>query len=357
MTWVALLGVVFGCGMGASKETISGPAPSPKVELVFLGDVLVGGEMAKHTQGVTAPWAFQHLQPLWASAHSVWANLEGPLMIEAHPEEGSKSAYYSMSDAVARGLSEVGVRGVLHANNHTLDRGIEGLLETRTHLMGQGIVTLGTGSQRAEAWTPHRIETPYGEVAVFGMTEAIRPHAATEDRAGVARFDRETMAEAVAGVRRDGVDHVVAFIHWGRDFMAVDKEMRWAAGIMSLSGIDLVVGVGPQIPLPVESVRGTPVVWSIGNSASGAPPGFTDSRPGYGVVLSAVLGENGFEELRAHCIVTDLEREGAPPRPCSDSVSRQVLSAQRWAVDEQGVGHMTWPAPWVDPSKRDDANP
>ena len=133
--------------------------------------------------------------------------------------------------------------------------------------------------------------------------------------------------------------------------------MRWAAGILSLSGVDLVVGVGPQLVLPVEAVRGTPVVWSVGNSASGAPTLFTPARPGHGLVVSAMLGSEGFQALRARCVVTDLKSLSGPPALCDGDRAAEVLTEHRWTVDDAGVGHFDWPAPWVDPSERDEANP
>ena len=355
MRVVLWLWTALSCGGDqAAQVPTEGEAP---VELVFLGDALVGGAMREHTEDVSVAWAFQNLKPLWASAQGVWLNLEGPLVQAPHPEPGSTSAYYTMASKVASGLSAAGISGVLHGNNHALDRGEEGLLETRRNLAKQGVVTLGSGRDLAEAWTPHRVGTPHGEVAVFGMTESALPHAAAEGQPGLARFRRETMVEAVAKARREGAEHVVAFIHWGSDFNAVDKEMRWAAGILSLSGVDLVVGVGPQLVLPVEAVRGTPVVWSLGNSASGAPTQFTSSRPGHGLVVSAILGGQGFEELRARCVVTDLKVLGGAPELCAQDLAVKVLAEHRWDAGEDGVGRFDWPAPWVDPSEREEAHP
>ena len=89
---------------GGEKTAATPLEVSPPVELVFLGDVLVGGAMREHTEEVSVAWAFEHLKPLWASAEGVWVNLEGPLVSAPHPEPGSTSAYYSMSSAVASGL-------------------------------------------------------------------------------------------------------------------------------------------------------------------------------------------------------------------------------------------------------------
>lgn len=169
------------------------------------------------------------------------------------------------------GLTEMAAAGVEVANlgnNHSQDFGPEAMLDGRQRLRGVGIAPVGAGpnASQASSFAPFRING--WKVAVLGFG-GIRPHdgwIATEDQAGMADGDTvETMVAAVQAAE-NWADWVVVSIHWG---VELDREARpedvERAKAMVAAGADVIFGHHPHRLQPLETLKGRPVAWSLGN--------------------------------------------------------------------------------------------
>ena len=308
------------------NETAVSHSEDPFVVL-WGGDTLLGDAGTPSLQRHGPGWALEHLSPLMADADARVINLEGPLTVATEPFEAKKYSYNAEPGTV-RALADVGVTLAGLANNHSMDRGPQGLLDTQRHLRAAGIEPFGAGSTRSEALGPGRIETPHGRVGIIGFTEKYSSAVmATSSRPGVVALTERRAHQQAERARASGVDHLVAFVHWGDNYEAVQPSQRRMARWLVDAGYDLVIGHGAHIQHPVEISCGVPIVYSLGNLAFGTPGRFSAEAPGFGVVLRTEVGREGVQAIEAQCIRTDNAEVRFQPRPCAGEEAQRVLSS------------------------------
>lgn len=363
-TWLAAI-------MGALLLTAGiGLVVQPKTSdsgyvLAFGGDTFLGDraldQLLEHGYG----WALVNLPGL-AEADLTVVNLEAPLVADYAPPvgpdyatfRGSTVAHYVVetpqgpstryvlgaAPAAAAALAEAGVDLAVLANNHSLDRGAAGLAETHATLAASGIAGIGAGATAAQAAQPHLVSTPFGTVAIVAFAKVVgTAPQATETSAGVHGLSLRNLMTAEREARAAGAKWVVASVHWGRNYEPVLPEQEYWAERFAMHGYDLVVGHGPHVAQQVVLVRGTPVIYSLGNLAFGMRGRWTEEAPGYGYVAHAVLTAGGFRELRLHCIVTGNDVVAYQPRPCGADESERTFARLGMALDlTDSVGILTW---------------
>jgi poly-gamma-glutamate capsule biosynthesis protein CapA/YwtB (metallophosphatase superfamily) len=329
---IFFLGTWLGCASPQALDVrpcheISVSHSADPFVILWGGDTLLGDAAAADLRQKGAGWTLEHLTPLMANADAVVVNLEGP--VTASTEPFSKKKYsYNADPKTAQALADAGVTLAGLANNHSMDRGPQGLLDTQRHLRLAGVEFFGAGRTRSEALRPGVIETPHGRVGIIGFTERYGSGVmAGASRPGVVALTEQRAHDQAAKARASGIEHLVAFVHWGDNYEAVQPSQRKMAGWLVDAGYDLVIGHGAHIQHPVEFVCGVPIVYSLGNLAFGTPGRFSPEAPGFGVVLTTEVGRDGFQVLEAHCIQTDNARVRFQPRQCEEPESRPVLSA------------------------------
>lgn len=136
--------------------------------LTFLGDAMCDGLMLGISGGGGFSEVFEPLRPLLAKSDYVFANLETPI-------SGDRSKWtrerYSFCSPVsfARAAQGCGIDFVSTANNHCLDRGVEGLEDTIRCLDAMGLDHTGARMSRGEP--PYRIVDAGGlRIAVLAYT-------------------------------------------------------------------------------------------------------------------------------------------------------------------------------------------
>ena len=117
------------------------------------------------------------------------------------------------------------------SNNHALDRGPGGLADSMRHLRDAGIAPFGAGMDLGAAAAPLLIHTPFGAVAVVGISErwtygsVAGPH-----KPGTVSLARAAIVREKALAKSAGARWVVAFVHWGKNYAPItDKQRRFAA--------------------------------------------------------------------------------------------------------------------------------
>ena len=111
---------------------------------------------------------------------------------------------------VAVDLKTLGFDLLAHANNHTLDWGVEGMLETDRHLDEVGLVHAGTGGDRGAARAARYLETGRGRVGLVSMAstfpefaEALAPRGGAPGRPGLNALRTKRLTIVPAGTMRD----------------------------------------------------------------------------------------------------------------------------------------------------------
>jgi poly-gamma-glutamate capsule biosynthesis protein CapA/YwtB (metallophosphatase superfamily) len=189
------------------------------------------------------------------------------------------------------------------------------------------------------------VETDAGTVAVIGFGEDFGTlMRVSDERPGMAVMRQDRIRSAYFNAQAAGADHVVAFVHWGDNYLPVNRQQKGWAQLFADTGYDLVVGTGPHVVQPVRVVSGMPVAYSIGNYAFGTPGRWVEyGAEGYGIVTTLELTTDG-ATLQARCVVTDNARANYQPFECPASEAGPVLRSLSPDITiAQGVGTLPLP--------------
>lgn len=356
--WAIALGLLAVAAIsGLAFRVLIGPGPDvatvaaaavqdgdESTSIAFAGDSLLGDQSERTLERKGYDWPFANVSDL-LQADYVVANAEGP--ITARTKWGDPTADYSYNSQpeAAAAFAAAGVDALSLANNHSMDRGPEGLADTISNAEASGISTFGAGDTPTSAAAPLLVTTDAGNVAVVGFGEDFGELARVSDqRPGMTVLREDRIRSAYFNAEAAGADYVVAFVHWGDNYLPVNQQQKGWAKIFADTGYDLVIGTGPHIAQPIRVVDGMPVAYSLGNFVFGTPGRWADfGAKGYGVVATLELTADS-ASLQLNCVVTDNAKVHFQPRECSAARSDVVLSdLSPDVVVTRGVGTMPLP--------------
>lgn len=252
--------------------------PARPVGLVFVGDVMLGRDVARALDGDWAD-AFADVRPLLVEADFAFANLESPLT--RAPFAGGRFDLRAPPEAIGA-LTAAGFDVVSLANNHAFDGGWAGVAETLDTLRRAGVVAL------ADPRTQDLGELALGDdltvrignlrVSFFALFDTGRP------------LDTSLISEAAARA-----DVVVISIHWGAEYSPTTQRQRALSRELVAAGADLIVGHGPHVLQAIENLDGALVAYSLGNFLFDQP--FIDTRQG--AILHITLDRGSITAVEA----------------------------------------------------------
>ena len=338
--FIALLLLAQGCDVASRAEAAASVAAASDqpihltvdvrdrqgVRLQWLGDTLLGdaAQSLIDREGFRAPLAAVRRL---LTGDVILANSEAPLT-RIRREWGPHKPYsYRAAPASAAALADAGVRVMSLANNHSLDRGPEGLRDTQANFAAVGVLTLGAGDDVGAAQRPLLIHARGHVIAVVGFAEDYgRRSVATARRGGVSTLSPNAIRTAFQNARSAGADDVIAFVHWGDNYLPVRRAQRRMAAQFAAAGYRMVVGHGPHIVQPLDFIARMPVLYSVGNFVFGSPGRFAQSgTSGRGLSALTQMHDDGSITLTLHCILTDNAQVRFVPRSCSVEQTRALM--------------------------------
>lgn len=213
----------------------------------------------------------------------------------------------------AAALRRANFRVISCAGNHCMDWGREALLDTLGNLEREGICVVGAGADIAAARRAVVREVCGTRVAFLAYSSILpQGYWAEERRAGCAPMRAFTHYEQIehdqpgtparihtfphpgdldalradVAAARAGADLVVVSLHWGVHFIpAVIAGYQPQVGRAAIdAGADVVLGHHAHLLKGIESYRGKPILYSMGNfatdlrmdAAHAASPGFRE---------------------------------------------------------------------------------
>jgi len=213
---------------GAFGPDFNSPARAGDRIVYFAGDVNFGRAMKKVLLREGA--ADRVAESVLSLTHGrpLVVNLEGVVLPNV-PEAIDGMTLAMPRDLTVAMLKRLGVVGVGLANNHARDLGASGYAETVAALDEAGIPHFGQGEA---------LELP--GLDVVGLTDIDTNGSAFSDLVTPDLLDRLA--------RPDAGRPVVAFVHWGREYIAEPAAREAAlADAMRLKGVSLVVGGHPHV--------------------------------------------------------------------------------------------------------------
>ena len=175
---------------------------------------------------------------------------------------------FSSPDALADALADAGFDVASTANNHMVDRGLNGLLRTLEVLHGRGLKTTGSvidpTDENEPRYAMHRVKDV--DIAVIGYTYqtptnngsvAINGSVLSNELAshinsfGYSNIDQELakINDTVVAARNAGADIVILFYHWGEEYqLSANKWQRYMAEkTVEMMDVDVIFGSHPHV--------------------------------------------------------------------------------------------------------------
>ncbi len=222
---------------------------SPKVSLLFVGDIMLdrGVEVLLEREGFS--WPFLKISDFLKKRDFVVANLEGALLFDP-PVFGPRSLSFAFSYENLFSLEDAGFTHFSLSNNHTLNAGQSGLEETKENLREGGFSFFGDPLNRES-------EVIFeDEFVIFGFNWTF-PDYRRED------FLLENVRDLS---QKHSEKLLVVYIHWGEEYeLKSAKSQRELARKMIDEGADLVVGSHPHVVQEIEVYKDRAVFYSLGN--------------------------------------------------------------------------------------------
>lgn len=280
-------------------------AHAEPLRLLFAGDVMLAdgpGRLIAAGGDPLAPFA-----GLLARADYRIGNLECAVARggAADPEK----IYSFRADPAALRVLQGRFDAVSVANNHAGDFGRAAFVETLDHVAAAGLAAFGGGRNLAEAHRPLWIARKGLKIAVLGYNEFLpRRFEAGPDWPGLAWSEDDLVVDAIRAARAAGADLVIPFMHWGWEFepRAGERQRRLARRMID-AGADAVVGGHPHVVQDVETYRGKPVIYSLGNFVF---DGFDEPEGRLGWVLVLELERGGVTGWRTYA--AGMDADGTP---------------------------------------------
>lgn len=281
-------------------------ADTPVVSIAFVGDIMLDdtpGKLIRQGRDPFAPFA----ATLQAADYRV-GNLE--CVVARGGSAEPRKPYTFRAHPRVLPLLRRHFDAVSLANNHSGDYGSAAFAEMLGRLGKYGVAYFGGGHTLAEAHAPLLVERKGLRIALLGYNEFFpRSFEADFDKPGVAWSEDE---QVVLDIRRARSEHhadlVIPVMHWGweHERLASDRQRRLAR-LMIDAGADAVIGGHPHVTQDVETYRGKPIVYSLGNFIF---DGFDDAASNTGWLLRMELDKGGVVGWQT--FVAHLDKEGVP---------------------------------------------
>lgn len=246
------------------------PVGAEEIILNFVGDIMLAGSATP----LLARTGYDH--PFTGTVHELTrgdiniGNLEAPISRGGNEFTAKKFRFRTLPEA-APALKRAGFSVLTLANNHMMDFGAVALNDTISHLEHVGIASTGAGKTLAEARRPAIIRAKGKSVAFLAYSLTLPAEFfAGHKRAGTAPGYRLYVEEDVKRAK-SAADYVVVSFHWGAERAELPKQYQRDAAYRAIdAGADLVIGHHPHVLQGIESYRGRPILYSLGNFAFGS---------------------------------------------------------------------------------------
>ena len=258
-------GEATGPVIGPPSPTIP---PPPRGELVVhgTGDVNVDPDYIPNFRTHGYEYAWSGLGGLFQRDDLTIVNLECAVSTLGSPVP--KEFNFRGDPAALPVMRDAGIEVANLGNNHSLDYGPEAMLDTRKHLLANDIAPVGAGRNSAEAAAPAILEVDGWTVAVVGFGGVVPSPdwIAGPDHPGMA--DGDDIPSMVAAVRAAGerADLVLVSVHWGVELDTTPRaeDVERARALID-AGADAIFGHHSHRLNPMDSYRGRPIFWGLGN--------------------------------------------------------------------------------------------
>jgi poly-gamma-glutamate synthesis protein (capsule biosynthesis protein) len=261
----------------------------------------------------------------FAEVDFTFANLEFPFSSETLvPVRGN---IFNVPRQWAGGLVEHSFRVLNLANNHAMDQGERGLFDTIALCRELELICFGAGKNERQAWEPGIIEVDGIRVGFVGASYASVNDSGKTWKRFVARIEsKHRLKAAIEGMRKDGVDYVVATMHAGIEYVPkpFGPQELFAEAALRF-GADIVIGAHPHVVQPAVRRKGRWVFYSLGNFIFDQTDPHTDEGAALDITLTRT--DEGVTLTRLEVLPVVIEK--ATPRLAKGARAEAILTRMK----------------------------
>ncbi|HHT38206.1 MAG TPA: CapA family protein [Mollicutes bacterium] len=229
-----------------------------------------------------------------------------------YPRFGSP---YEIGDAIAK----AGFNVVLHATNHSYDKGLKGLKETFSFWdqYKDQVTVLGIHKDNEDYNKIKIIEVNGIKVALLNYTYGLNGLSLPKDKQYLVDtlYDKDKVIKDITKAEKLG-DITIVFPHWGQEYVYDEnKYQKDYAYAMAEAGADLIIGTHPHVLQPLKYIetkdqRTVPVYYSLGNFISAQNK---DPRMLGGMAKVIITDNNG--QITLDCKIEPIVTHFEPKKP------------------------------------------
>lgn len=159
------------------------------------------------------------------------------------------------------------------ANNHSLDKGKKGIESSLKFWHEQekslNIAIAGSYSSALDRKKERIFKKNGITYALLAYTYGTNGIPLPKNEEFLVNVYNEEMIKRDVLAIRDKVDFLMVSMHWGDEYQfKPNKEQKHYAALLANLGVDLVIGTHPHVLQPIEKIKNTIVIYSLGNLIS-----------------------------------------------------------------------------------------
>ena len=183
---------------------------------------------------------------------------------------------FNTPDELASNLKKLGLDVLTTANNHCLDKGIDGLNRTIDILNDADISHLGTYKSQEERDTVLIKYVKGLKIAFINYTYETNGITVPSDKTYcVNLIDNDLILKDINSAKEQNADIIVACMHWGTEYnTSPSSSQKETADFLFKNGVDIVLGGHPHVLQPMEkrtvmlddgTTKDGFIIYSLGN--------------------------------------------------------------------------------------------
>jgi poly-gamma-glutamate synthesis protein (capsule biosynthesis protein) len=263
----------------AMSEVIITPTPkeASQVTLLAVGDNLIHIQVVESGKKEDGTYNYDHL---YANLKDEISAADIAIINQETILGGTDFAYsgypnFNSPTEIGDAIVNAGFDVVLHATNHTMDKGLKGVMNTFNFWKQYPqIAIVGINETEEERDQITLIEKNGIKLALLNYTYSLNGYSLPEDKPYLVNMlDQEQMSEDIKKAE-EIADFTIVFPHWGTEYVykATKTQIALTEFFYEL-GVDLVIGTHPHVIEPVEWIETENdhrmlVYYSLGNFMS-----------------------------------------------------------------------------------------
>lgn len=203
------------------------------------------------------------------------ANINQETILGGPELELSNYPMFNGPHEIADAVAAAGFDWVVHASNHSMDRGEAGIVSDRNYWdKFQDIKVTGINRSQQEADTAVILKRKGIKFGLLNYTYGTNGIELPEGKEYLVNLiDKEKMKKDIQKLKKQS-DVIVVSMHWGEEYSFIpNEEQEELAQFLADQGVQVIIGSHPHVIQPMEFIEGkngnkTLVIYSLGNFIS-----------------------------------------------------------------------------------------